>query len=248
MTASCTVHLLSDIHLELGKHIPTYLSKIKADILVLAGDIGNPYDDKNKYANFIESCSKLFKHVILITGNHEYYSRSHNMFEIDNKIEDIVKNYENVHFLQRKSIIIDNIRFIGCTLWSLPLGNYSLINDFLKIKYMSIPVYRQLFDTDLKYLKEELELHTDLKTIVVTHHLPSYQLIDQKYKDDPCNCFFATNLEYLMDKVDYWFCGHTHTATFKEINGCKCYINPHGYSFEKISDTMFNESLIVDLY
>ncbi len=246
------IHLLSDLHLEFGNKKPKYLSKIstEVDVLVLAGDVGSFSNTENisDYKKHIGYCASLFKHVIVIAGNHEYYGNT--LPTVEGYIRNIILDFSNVHFLQRQSIVIDGVRFIGCTLWSEPTIDKHLISDFTKIKYMSIPVYKQLYNTDLKYLtKELLQLpDPDVKTtVVITHHLPSYQLVHQRYIDDPANCFFASNVEHLMKNVDYWLCGHTHTGIYKEINGCKCYINPYGYPFEKKYETKFDDSLIIHL-
>jgi predicted phosphodiesterase len=245
------IHLVSDIHLELyvNKTVDLdYLDNLKdkVDILILAGDVGNPY--KKEYEDLIIRCSKLFKHVIIVSGNHEYYDKRYNMYEIDNKIKQITQDFENVHFLQRNTIIINNIRFIGCTLWSLPKPNGQTLNDMTHIKYMSLATYKTLFMTDLKFLETELNNNNNnMRNIVITHHLPSYQLISKQYENHPSNSFFASDLEYLMQKTDMWLCGHTHTSVVKQINGCMCYINAKGYPFENKLDTLFDENLIIKL-
>jgi predicted phosphodiesterase len=68
--------IASDLHLEFYKYINLSdffdISSINESItLILAGDIGYPYH--NNYETFLSECSKLFKHIILIAGNHEYY-------------------------------------------------------------------------------------------------------------------------------------------------------------------------------
>ena len=57
--------------------------------LILAGDIGHPSDPK--YENFLETCTKLYDNVFLITGNHEYYSKQNplSIKEINQMIEEI---------------------------------------------------------------------------------------------------------------------------------------------------------------
>jgi predicted MPP superfamily phosphohydrolase len=118
--------IASDLHIE---HLPENISindleKIiipKAPILCLLGDIWN-FNNKN-YKLFFEIYSKKFKHILIIPGNHEYYCNKEklNKSHIDLHMEKIFAN-TNVIFLNRKSIIIDNYKFIGATLWSyIPL-------------------------------------------------------------------------------------------------------------------------------
>ncbi len=65
--------------------------------LILAGDIGHPSDPK--YENFLQTCTKLYDNVFLITGNHEYYQSEKNskqnplsVDEINQMIEEICSN------------------------------------------------------------------------------------------------------------------------------------------------------------
>ena len=44
--------------------------QVKGDILVVAGDID---EDINRVSELLYSCSKYYKKVIFILGNHEYY-------------------------------------------------------------------------------------------------------------------------------------------------------------------------------
>jgi predicted MPP superfamily phosphohydrolase len=224
--------------------------KVDADVLVLAGDIGGFTDKGKRYKQFIKMCANQFKHVIVVAGNHEYYGKIYSIGEVERMIEEIVGEYDNVHFLQRKAIVIEGVRFIGCTLWSLPVEGQPLINDFAQIKYMGLALYKELFYADFKYLTTELgkiDRMSSNKTVVITHHLPSFQLIADRYAKHPCNSFFATDLEQLVGLADYWFCGHTHCGTQKEITGCKCYVNPYGYPSEGKLETGFDEELIITL-
>lgn len=65
---------ISDIHLESRKKIPI-IEKIKdIDNLFLLGDIGIPGTDI--YVKFMDWCSKNYKNVFIIYGNHEYYNKN----------------------------------------------------------------------------------------------------------------------------------------------------------------------------
>ena len=71
---------MSDIHLE---HYTVAFEKdlkpaqfvqpgLGADVLVLAGDIGNP--DEPTYRYFLSWCSKSWPAVVVVAGNHEFYT------------------------------------------------------------------------------------------------------------------------------------------------------------------------------
>ena len=65
---------VSDIHLELRKvkNIPIIKPIDENTYLALCGDIGNPFAPS--YKSFLDIHSKLFVHILIVSGNHEYYS------------------------------------------------------------------------------------------------------------------------------------------------------------------------------
>jgi hypothetical protein len=84
--------------------------------------------------------------------------------------------------------------------------------------------------------------------IVVTHHLPSYNLVHKQYQGDPSNQFFVTEMsEYMKKTRPYaWFYGHTHRASNKILEHVWCVCNPFGYPRE-ISTMYFDENLVLDI-
>jgi len=53
--------------------------------------------------------------IIYIAGNHEYYGSS--IKEQDELLREECKKY-GIHFLQRDTVKIDGVTFVGCTLWT----------------------------------------------------------------------------------------------------------------------------------
>ena len=73
------------------------------------------------------------------------------------------------------------------------------------------------------------------KCIVITHHVPSFSLIDVKYKTQNMqlyNQWFYCNMDSLIetqiDKIECWIYGHTHTPSDVKINGIPFLCNPIG--------------------
>ena len=71
------LRILSDIHLELRNYIPKdiFPEKINSgieEVLILAGDIGDPFS--NIYKEFLTLCRSTFSFVIVVAGNHEFYN------------------------------------------------------------------------------------------------------------------------------------------------------------------------------
>lgn len=66
---------ISDVHTEFRKahNSILHLGPSVCDVLVLAGDIGNPFKLDNSYKYFLENCTNYAKHTIVIAGNHEFY-------------------------------------------------------------------------------------------------------------------------------------------------------------------------------
>jgi predicted phosphodiesterase len=214
------------------------------DILILAGDIGNP--NKSSYWTFLMTVSKYFKHVFVVTGNHEYYQKAKwttgprsswrglSMEEVDNIIYESSSLLSNVHFLNRTSFVYERVRFIGCTLWTQSDPNLCHhMNDYTMIPGMTSDRCNQLHERDRDWLKSQLELSDPSQydeTVVVTHHPPSFELINNRRVDTSLNCFYASHSDDLVQKADIWCCGHNHIPIQTQIGGCECYINPVGYS------------------
>ena len=229
------IQYISDIHLEFYENSFPKLVPI-APILCLCGDIGTP--EKENYTQFLEWTSNNYKHVFIITGNHEYYSKT-SYDDINNMIENIVKKYYNITFLNRGVKKLDNYTFIGCTLWSeLPknISYYQIkeYNDFRKIRGLRPDIYNSLYKKDYEFLEKCIEKYDNI--ICLTHHLPSPKLIHDKYKNLPY-FMFASNLEHLIkSNVKLWLCGHSHLGNTVLINDTLCSLNPFGYPGENTEE------------
>jgi predicted phosphodiesterase len=239
-----SIQVSSDIHLEMyDKNVSiTDILIPCADYLVLSGDIGYPLE--RNYYNFLKQCSESFEKVFVITGNHEYYSKL-SMITIDNQIQQICDNFDNVYFLNN-DIYNDEensgYTFIGTTMWSRidkykEFAIHNTMNDYRLIyNGHDAPIIpndiNKLYDKNLEWLTKSIAEHKDKKIIIITHHMPSFNFIDDKYKRSPVNSAYASNLEQLVqdnDNIKYWIFGHTHSSVFAKINKCEYICNPIGY-------------------
>lgn len=230
------LHLASDIHLEFGKfnHTPP-----ECDVVVLAGDIGTGV------SGVMWAGETFDKPVVMISGNHEFYGRRrlHRHYE---KMKAKAQEYNNVHFLQNESVVIDGVRFIGCTLWTdfKLIGNQpivmmnakSMMNDYQHILFdigKPIQPFHILTEHEksVEFIVDELSKPFDGKTVVVTHHLPSEQSCFPEYKGNSSNVFYASNLESLIQiyKPILWLHGHTHNSRDYMIDETRIVCNPRGY-------------------
>ena len=104
--------ILSDLHLELGTSL-TLPPGFNYDAVVLAGDIHSP---GRKAVHWAQRESTFGgKPVVLVAGNHEFYG-----CEMNTELAEMREAAEgsNVHLLERGSIVIDGVRFLGCMLWT----------------------------------------------------------------------------------------------------------------------------------
>ena len=223
------IQYISDIHLEFYEDILQIPIIPSAPVLCLLGDIS--YPESKNYDKILKWCSENFEKVFIISGNHEYYSKL-TYSEINEIIQNKVKNYNNITFLNNKIEEYKGYTFIGCTLWSnIPdfLNNYQLkpYNDLKKIKGMNREIYNSLHQKDVKFLEENIFKHKNI--VCLTHHLPSEDLIHDIYKNSP-NFMFATDLNYLINNnhIKVWLCGHSHKENTKIINNVLCSLNPFG--------------------
>lgn len=223
------IQVCSDLHLEYDDIKQQNFSDIikpNAEILVLAGDIGNPSD--KIYKDFINYCSKLFINILIISGNHEYYY--HSIDETNNIIENICNLYNNVHYLNNKIFKYEKIVFIGTTLWSqIPEIFYDLykLKDYSKIKNFSPYLANEYFNINLQFIKESLQKYQNC--IIITHHAPSYKCIPNEFRNDSINCCFASHLDYLFDNNNLigWIYGHVHNNYIEYKNEKFLYANSY---------------------
>jgi predicted MPP superfamily phosphohydrolase len=259
------INYLSDLHLEFYKKnfdfnkLFNFKSGEIGDILCLCGDIG--YPEMQNYSDFIDFCSKYFKYVFIISGNHEYYSLKNNNKTIQNTnelIETICKKYTNVHFLNNKTIYLEecDMHIIGSTLWVEIDDTFDMskcpFNDFKNIYYnydgakykLNTDFMDLMYFESVEFLEEELEKLKDTKSkvIILTHHLPSFKLIAPKYKSNPTNFLYASNLDHFFDKfkINYWLSGHSHSPNNIKLNNTTLLLNPIGYPGELL-EPKFNE-------
>lgn len=209
------------------------------DVAVLAGDIGSGL-------NGVDSMRRLIpaeKPIIFVPGNHEFYGKD---YCVMNVAFEFYNRNDNVHMLAPGSVIIDDVKFVGATLWSrcrlpgyeTPDRAFGAINDFRVIKYGNIEMFsvnrmRDINNKEVNYLADQLSDSPAEKNVVVTHFLPTMDCISTKYRGDALNPYFCNDLDFLTEGADLWLFGHTHERMdFKNKFGTRLVSNPHGYPGE----------------
>lgn len=274
----------SDLHLEFSD---VEISSVGADVLILSGDIllagclaDFPHDYDNtiivskrqvqaiRFRDFLRYCSEDFKHVIYVAGNHEFYHyRWHNTLNV---LRDECDRYSNVHFLENNTFELDDVLFVGATLWSdfnksdplsmLTCAGPTGLNDFQIIKNES-RAFKKIKPDDviqrhcrtLDYFDTVISNASPTKKIVVVgHHAPTMNSISEEYKDDIyMNGAYASDLSNFIlnhQNICLWTHGHVHTAFDYYIGNTRVVCNPRGYVSANYAEvTNWNPNLIIEV-
>lgn len=220
------IAVASDIHLEFGDI--DIVNDSQADVLILSGDIcvaadldmrdrrqtelGFARHRSERFHDFFERCTQNFPHVIYIMGNHEYY---HSDFATAlGEMRRKLAHLPNLYILEREIKVIDDVTFIGGTLWTdmnnrdeLTLYHMrTMMNDFRVIQNSGVPVHFRTQDGEFKTrvakfspedavtehvkMKEYIQVVTAFlgknpnKYVVVGHHAPSRRSTHAMYAHD----------------------------------------------------------------
>ena len=245
------LHLISDLHLEFEDFTPPATD---ADVILLPGDI-------HLGTKGIEwAMAKFSKPVIYVPGNHEYY-RQH-MKKLDGEMLEAARG-SNVHVLLDDELIIDDVRFLGGTLWTdfkysgnQPFAAYEakrVMEDFRLIRVD--PNYRKFHPRDamLKhaatkhFLWQRTQAQFNGKTVVLSHHAPSALSVAPQFADDELSSAYASRIEHLFgDDVALWVHGHMHHSLDYVENGTRVVCNPRGYSPKELNPD-FAPGLVLNL-
>jgi predicted phosphohydrolase len=213
------IQYCSDLHLEFP-HNKNYLKenpiKPVGEILLLAGDI-IPFAEIEKENDFFNFLAGSFEHTYWIPGNHEYYRSD--IKERTGTFHEKIRS--NVSLLNNTAVQHNDVRLLFSTLWSKinPALEFVIRNsmaDFRLIRNgerkISLDDYDRLHEDCLIFLTSELTQACNQKTIVVSHHLPTFAHYPEKYRYSELNSAFATELSDLIESsnADYWIFGHTH--------------------------------------
>ncbi len=223
------IQYASDLHLEFPDNKDFLIKhplKPCADILVLAGDIMT-FKSVGKHEDFLDKISADSKAIYWLPGNHEYYH-----YDLSLKYGHFNEKIRNNLFLVNNTVVnTDAYCLIFTILWSHinpqnELYVKSRLNDFHLISFqddtLTIPIYNQLHRDSISFLKNALQENKDRKTVVVTHHVPTYQNYPDIYKGSPLNDAFTVELSQLIFEIqpEVWIYGHSHynTPDFKMGN------------------------------
>lgn len=245
------IAVCSDIHLEFGT---ISLDNTEgADVLILGGDICvakdvrvkddygimDRFDRSATIHKFFQECCGRFPHVVYIMGNHEHYHGDYaNTLTI---LRDRLGYLDNLHILDKEMFVVDDVTFIGGTLWTdmnkedpiTLLHMKDMMNDFRCVENGSRVTYWRDEDRNsherkgrftpedavedhkrmLEYVRLMIEGKFDQKFVVVGHHAPSKQSTHPRYMNEAImNGGYSSDLsEFIMDHPQIKLWTHGHT-------------------------------------
>lgn len=260
------IAVCSDLHLEFSDI--ELKNTENADVLILSGDIcvahslhdhpvdkpipedamkpGRNQSAAYKYREFFKRVNNEFPNTIYVSGNHEFY---HGRFpDAYDWLYEEMKRYDNIHFLDKDDITIDDVTFVGGTLWTdMNKGDPTtmqmiegMMNDFRIIRN-SQRNYSRFFPIDsvvhhkatLEYIKNVVDSDPTKKYVVVGHHAPTPLSIHEKYKKDYwMNGGYHSDLsEFILDRpqIVLWTHGHMHDPSDYMMGETRIVSNPRGY-------------------
>jgi hypothetical protein len=284
------IKLVSDIHLEFSDFF--IKNDNNCDVLILGGDImvaqdlhdhpepantadqaaianstglGHRQERAQRFRDFLKRCSFQFPHVIYIAGNHEFYHGK--FFAGLDYLRSECSKFPNVYFLEREVKRIDDVLFLGGTLWTDcnkhdPLTMHALsdmMNDFRIIRNdhsgyrtMSTKDICERHRNTLQYFRTVLADNKDTKCVVVGHHSPSHMSIHPQYAHDQImNGGYHSDLsDFILDhpQIKLWTHGHTHHPFDYMIGDTRVVCNPRGYENDGYSeDTGWNPDIVLEV-
>jgi predicted phosphodiesterase len=231
------IQLFSDLHLErYSAFVP--LIAPDTDVVVLAGDIGS-YQANSRLEDDDFGLGRFSPlrpgappaRVLYIPGNHEFDS-----LDYDEAYARLRATCERlgILWLDRETLVLDGVRFVGTTLWSdfdaLASAEPDLAKslkmrekafraaNFYLSKYTTLkdgqPVLaegqREMSLDCQAWLRAALAAPFDGPTVVVTHYAPSLRSADPRYGLTPGTAGFCNALDDMLSLADVWMHGHLH--------------------------------------
>ena len=212
--------IASDLHIDThgGLNAPASCFPIrKAPILLLCGDV-YPFA-KPEYPEILKRVAEPFEMVMYVPGNHEYYDSS---YSIDPVIEEACFSLGNVVFMNKRSVNIREMQFIGATLWTnnptdesarRTMNDYAFIHNMTPRRSHDIhKEHREFIVQSVKSAKQEGRVGA----VVMTHHVPDNRLAFDitSRSPDVFPFYFSSDMQGVTNDgfIKVWAHGHSHEA------------------------------------
>lgn len=262
------LRIASDTHLEF--HNPDTIddrtifpedTRDSRTTLILAGDIVLA-SKLHEYRKFFRGLSSRFRWVLYVPGNHEYYKNT-----IAGMSENIMAvlsepGMEKIVFLDNVALDLGGVVVFGATLWTdMDKNNPLVFNEAREC----MPEFRgltrredgekftpedsyQMHTETIERIRNFIEEPTDRVKIIVTHHAPSCLSVAPRFKGNPLNGAFCSQLDENISESgpQLWIHGHMHDPCDYVMGRTRVICNPLGYPNHGDEGKYFNGSLFVD--
>ena len=232
------------MHLEFGQPFATE-PPAGIDVVISAGDIL----PKGIVPSIRWLADKIGPdiHVIFVEGNHEVYGSF--LRESLAEATAFADGLPNFHFLENSSVTIDDVSFIGSSLWTdfrlfgrnpevAMWAAETGMNDYRRIKFSKRPYQKfkpihafRMHNEAMSFIGKELAKAGTKRTVVITHHAPSAKSIPAEFEADTLSaCYASAHDDFIASaKPDFWVHGHVHRHVDYTIGHTRIVGNARGY-------------------
>lgn len=274
---SLEIQIVSDLHLEFHADKQKFnLIKPSAPILALLGDtccMGSD-DDFEVFKRFINEVLPKYEHIIIVTGNHEYYynpanksmkaGKEHTMDSIDAKLKAYCKaTSPKLHFLNNSTLKLTvgkkKYTIVGSTLWSwIPEDMRSKIEKEMsdykyvyvsdaktkKVRLLNATDVSQLFAKNIAYIKSQISKAAKTGSKVIMFTHHRPYLMPT-YDATTLDVAYMSDCATIIKKpITLWAYGHTHVKDDTTVDGVRLYSMPKGYPKQQ---TKFDKAATVSI-
>lgn len=235
-----TIQYASDLHLEF-KSNSLYLleNPLEAcgEVLVLAGDICYMASEPHLRHPFWDWASSHFREVLVCPGNHEFY-KSYDLATLPDGYCEYIR--PNVRRLYNAVVSLGDTDIILSTLWGYIDKQDEVlcaerIADFARIGYEGDAILPANFNNEharcRAFIQQALARSQAQHKVVVTHHLPSPQLLHPDFIGSRLNGAYMADLTHFIEScgADFWIYGHSHRNINTRIGTTRFLSNQLGY-------------------
>lgn len=206
---------------------------------------------------YLSGLNGRYKKIIFVAGNHEHWGNS--FYHTNQNLKSRFAEFGLTNFvvLENETHEVDDVIFFGATMWTTMRKNHPLtvmdcaafMNDYKEI-YVPVEkngLYSKYFYGEkadlmpehtiaecyhtIREIKKFIELKTDKKKVLVTHHAPSIVSLDSDYEKSLVQDAYYEELSDILWESDIKIAvhGHIHTPVNYAIGNVMVISNPRGY-------------------
>lgn len=235
--------LISDLHVETWDALD-WTCQATSPYCIVAGDVAR---DRIIVKDTLQHLCQNYQAVFYIDGNDEHRWYYEDLGSSYRELADNLSEIKNLVYLQNNVAIIDGVAILGTNGWWTWDFNDSIDRDLTTQWFVDhvksspeVPdIISGMAQNDAAYLKHsiaKLQLHRDVKKIVVvTHTVPQKSLVDHDLELSDSfrfNCLGNSLMSSILEadiekKISHWCFGHYHgdvdcaLGQIRYVNNCK---------------------------